>query len=54
MPAVKKINKEDIIKAGVEIVRKEGITNLNARKIASSLNCSTQPIYYLYSNPFYI
>lgn len=50
MPAVKKINKEDIIKAGVEIVRKEGITNLNARKIASFLNCSTQPIYYLYSN----
>lgn len=50
MPAIKKINKEDIINASVEIVRKEGITGLNARKIAKNLGCSTQPIFYIYPN----
>ena len=45
MPAIKKINKEDIINASVEIVRKEGITGLNARKIAKNLGCSTQPLH---------
>lgn len=50
MPAIKKVNKEDIINASVEIVRKEGITGLNARKIAKNLGCSTQPIFYIYPN----
>lgn len=42
MPAIKKINREDIIKASVEIIRKEGLESLNARGVAKKLNCSTQ------------
>ena len=45
MPPKVKITKEDIIKAGIEIIRKEGEVSLNARSIAAYLNCSTQPIF---------
>ena len=47
MPAVKKINKEDILCVCIDIIKTEGIQNLNARKIDSKLNCSTQPIFYI-------
>ena len=50
MPAVKRIIKEDIIYACVGIIRNEGMENLNARRVARELKCSTQPIYYIYSN----
>ena len=50
MPAIKKINKEDIVKACMEIIRAEGIQSINARRVAKELGCSTQPIYYIYSN----
>ena len=50
MPAIRKINKENIISSCVEIIRKEGIQNLNARRVAKELGCSTQPIFYIYSN----
>lgn len=50
MPAIKKINKEDIVKACVEIIRAEGIQSINARRVAKELGCSTQPIYYIYTN----
>ncbi len=50
MPAIRKISKEDIVNASVEIIRKEGLQNLNARKVAKQLGCSTQPIFYIYSN----
>lgn len=45
MPPKVKITKEDIINAGIEIIRKEGEVSLNARSIAAYLNCSTQPIF---------
>ena len=45
MPPKVKVTKEDIIKAGIEIIRKEGEVSINARSIASYLNCSTQPIF---------
>ncbi len=45
MPPKVKITKEDIINTAVHIVRKEGATALNARNIATALNCSTQPIF---------
>ena len=45
MPPKVKITKEDIINAGIEIIRKEGEVSINARSIASYLNCSTQPIF---------
>ena len=45
MPPKVKITKEDILKTALELVRKSGADSLNARAIASSLNCSTQPIF---------
>lgn len=46
MPPKPKITKEDIINAGFEIVRYEGVENLNVRAVATKLGCSTQPIMY--------
>ncbi len=40
-----KIDRESIVKAAVEIVRNVGESGLNARNIAKSLDCSTQPIF---------
>ena len=48
MPPKAKITKEMVIKAGFDIVRKEGQENLNVRRIAAELDCSTQPIMYHY------
>lgn len=50
MPASRKINKDDIIRVCLDIVRKDGINGINARRVAKELNCSTQPIFYLYKN----
>ncbi len=46
MPPVKKFLKEDIVKVAYEIVRKEGIEALNARRVAKELNSSVQPIFH--------
>ncbi len=45
-----KIQKEDILNAAFEIVRKQGIEKLNVREIAKKINCSVQPIYYQFKN----
>jgi len=45
MPPKIKTTKKDIINATVDIVRKYGADAINARTIASSLGCSTQPIF---------
>ncbi len=45
MPPKVKTTKEDIINAAVSIVRKDGASALNARTIATFLNCSTQPVF---------
>ena len=45
MPPRVKITKEDIVKAAVELVRQNGHRAINARAIAASLNCSTQPVF---------
>ena len=50
MPPKVKITKEDIIAAALEIVRQNGESGLNARTIASALNCSTQPIFSNFSS----
>lgn len=50
MPPKVKVSKEDIINATVEIVRKFGEQTINARTIASVLNCSTQPIFSNFSS----
>lgn len=41
MPPRVKVTKEDIVKAAVDIVRKSGAQAINARTVASVLNCST-------------
>ncbi len=45
MPSKIKITKAEIINTAIELVRREGEGAINARSIASALNCSTQPIF---------
>ena len=45
MPPKVRITKNDIIKTAVELVRESGEQTINARAIASALNCSTQPVF---------
>ncbi len=45
MPPKVKVTKEDIIHAAVDIVRHSGAGAINARTVASVLNCSTQPVF---------
>ncbi len=45
MPPKMRITKEEIVSAGVDVVRQNGIKALNARAIATALGCSTQPIF---------
>ena len=45
MPAPKKIEKEAIIDAALEVLRDGGFSAINARSVARELGCSTQPIY---------
>ena len=45
MPPKVKITKEDIINAAVLLVRNNGAGALNARTVASTLGCSTQPVF---------
>ena len=50
MPATKKISKEAIIDAVVEVLREGGAAAINARSVAKKLGCSTQPIYLSFRN----
>jgi len=50
MPAKKIIYKENVIKAALELIRRNGENALNARALAKILNCSTQPIYSAFKN----
>ena len=46
MPPKVRVTKKMILDASFDIVRKEGHENLNARRIAERLGCSTQPVLY--------
>ena len=50
MPPKIKVTKEDVIKTAVNIVRANGDSALNARLIASILECSTQPVFSNFAN----
>lgn len=50
MPPKVKVTKEDIINAAVDIVRNRGAEAINARTVASVLNCSTQPVFSNFAN----
>ncbi len=50
MPPKVKITREAIASAAVELVRTQGADALNARSLAQSLHCSTQPIFFNFSS----
>lgn len=50
MPAIKKISKEAIIDAAVDVLREGGAAAINARSVTKKLGCSTQPIYLSFQN----
>lgn len=50
MPAIKKIPKEAVIDAAVDVLREGGFSSINARSVAKKLGCSTQPIYCSFRN----
>ena len=50
MPAVKKVSREKIIDAAVNVLRDGGFPAINARSVAQRLGCSTQPIYCSFKN----
>lgn len=52
MSRKKRVCRDDIISAGVEVIRFEGESNFTARKVANYLGASTQPIYNEFSNLF--
>ena len=45
MPPKVKITRKDIIKASIELIRKNGAGAINARSVAAAIGCSTQPIF---------
>ena len=50
MPAVRKVSKEQIINAAVDVLRDDGFSAINTRSVAKKLGCSTQPIYFSFRN----
>ena len=50
MPANKKVSREAIIDAAVDVLRNGGFSAINARSVAKELGCSTQPIYLSFRN----
>lgn len=50
MPPLIKFTKDDITNIAYEIVKEEGFESINARRIASELNSSVQPIFHNFSN----
>lgn len=46
MPPKVKITEDAIIEASIQLIRERGIEGFNARDLAKSLNCSTQPIFW--------
>ena len=50
MPPKAKFTKEDIVKVGLEILRKSDISSVTAREIGKHLKSSARPIFTLYSS----
>ena len=50
MPAPKKVSREEIIDAALDVLRDGGFSAVNARSVAKKLGCSTQPIYLSFKN----
>lgn len=50
MPPITRFTKDQIIDISYQIVKKEGMKSLNARRIAKELNCSVQPIFHNFAS----
>ena len=50
MPPIKRITKEDIVEAAIDLIRESGEASLSARAIATKLSCSTQPVFSCFAN----
>ena len=50
MPRATKFLKEDIIEAASAVVKKEGLSAINARRVAKELGCWVKPIFYQFEN----
>ena len=49
MPPKPKVTESMIIDAALEVIRRSGFENLNARTVSAQLHCSTQPVMYHFS-----
>lgn len=45
MPPTPKLSHEQLVNTAIEVIRDNGIENLNARSVANKLNMSTTPIF---------
>jgi len=50
MPRISNFSKEDIVKAGLELVREKGEESLSARNLSSKLGCSTSPLFTVFGS----
>ena len=50
MARKEQITKEVILKGAFELLKEQGIENVTARKLATHIGCSTQPIFRVYEN----
>ena len=50
MPPKPKVTRDDIVSAAFALVREQGHEQLNTRKLASALGCSTQPLLYQFES----
>ena len=46
MPPKPRVTSNMIINAAVDVVRRDGFENINARTVSQQLHCSTQPVMY--------
>ena len=50
MPPKPIVNKQNIMDAAIQLVRKNGMDSINARSLAKVLGCSTRPLFRVYPN----
>lgn len=50
MPPKPTVSRDDILSAAISLIREHGSDSVNARSIASVLNCSTKPLFRVYEN----
>lgn len=50
MPPKPIVNKQNIMDAGIQLVREKGMDSINARSLAKALGCSTRPLFRIYPN----